>query len=326
MKIQFALPKIILQYAAVILLLAAAWFGAGAAAEPTPESLKLAAEVPIADVHLHLDNKLTPAELLARMDRNNVQWTGGVGPQGAAVSDLRAAFVAALGTRYIPTLGQPELSVIFFKDGAQATEDSNNPRFRALIERAENEFKAGSLKGFGELHANNRTSGPSNWRRKIRADAPSFRELYSLAAKYGGFLQIHMETENDSVLQLESLLAIEPRAPVILAHCGVSANPRTIHALLEKHSNMYCDLSFRSPPMLRGPLSRDRQIFDENGADTSWLALIEAFPDRFMVGTDFNENYDGTIAAYRKGLLPRLTAATLRKVAFENAQRVLRLR
>jgi len=45
-----------------------------------------------------------------------------------------------------------------------------------------------------------------------------------------------------------------------------------------------------------------------------------------MVGTDFNENYDGTIAAYRKGLLPRLTAATLRKVAFENAQRVLRLR
>jgi hypothetical protein len=44
-----------------------------------------------------------------------------------------------------------------------------------------------------------------------------------------------------------------------------------------------------------------------------------------MIGTDFNADYDGTIASYRKGLLPRLTPATLRRIAHENAQRVMKL-
>jgi predicted TIM-barrel fold metal-dependent hydrolase len=312
-----------LRQAVAALGLALALHSAARAAEPTPETLKLASEVPIADVHLHLNNRLSPAELLARMDRNNVRWAGAAGAQWPMPSDARAAYVAVLGPRYIASLGQPELAFIYFKDGgANATQDAAHPRFRALLERAEGEFKAGSLKGFGELHANNLASGARNWRRKIRADAPSFREMYSLAAKHGGFLQIHMETENDSVAQFEALLAIEPRANVIMAHCGVSAAPATIRVLMEKFPNVYCDLSFRSPPMLK---DTQRRVFDANWADPAWLALIETFPERFMVGTDYNEDFDGTIAAYRKGLLPRLAPATLRKVAFENAQRVLRL-
>ena len=298
-----------------------------ASAQQSPESAALAAQVPIADVHFHLETRFVPADIKALLDRNNVRWAGGVGGiYRGATSDLRQGFVDVLGDRYIPALGQPEFAVIFMREGgARATENADLPSFRALLERAEAEFKAGTLKGFGELFVNNLTSNPDRaFTRKIAADAPTMRAMYQLAAKYGGYVAMHMEIEGES-RQVEALASIEPRATVILSHCGVSADPATIRALMDKHPNIYCDLAWRAPPVARGMTGRI--IFDESGARAEWLALIEDKSDRFMIGTDaYCCDYSQTIEVFRKGLLARLTPATLRKVAYENAQRVMKLK
>lgn len=306
----------------VVSLLAAC---ANASAQHSAESASLAKEVPIADVHFHLERQFVPADIKALLDRNNVRWAGGVGPLGRVVSDFRQGFIDAMGERYIAALGQPEFNVLYFNGGASATENADTPDFRALLQRAEAEFKTGRLKGFGELFVNNRISNSNPaFRRKIAADAPTMRAMYQLAAKYGGFVAMHMETDRDSLRQLDVLASIEPRATVILSHCGVWTDAGTIGPLLDKHPNIHCDLSYRSPPAARQVPARF--IFDETGVKREWLDLIEQKPDRFMIGTDaFCCDYGQAIDSFRKGLLPWLAPATLRKVAYENAKRVMKL-
>ena len=299
---------------------------ADATAQHSAESAALAAQVPIADVHFHLEGQFVPANIKALLDRNNVRWAGGVGPIGRGVgSDFRRGFIDALGERYIAALGQPEFGVLYFNRGASATEITNTPDFRELMERAEAEFKTGGLKGFGELFVNNQTSNPQPaFRRKIATDAPTMRAIYQLAAKYGGFVAMHMEADRDSLQQLDALASIEPRATVILSHCGVWADAGTIRPLMDKHPNIHCDLAWRSPPAARQVPARF--IFDETGVKREWLDLIEQKPDRFMIGTDaYCCDYGEAIDSFRKGLLPWLSPATLRKVAYENAKRVMKL-
>ncbi|HKA43036.1 MAG TPA: amidohydrolase family protein [Burkholderiales bacterium] len=301
---------------------------ANAPAQPAAESAALAAQVPIADVHFHLEAQFVPADIKALLDRNNVRWAGGVGPIGRGVgSDFRQGFTEALSERYISTLGQPEFGVLYFQRGARGTEDADTADFRALLERAEAEFKAGRLKGFGELFVNNRNSNPNPaFRRKIAADAPTMRAMYQLAARHGGFLAMHMEADRDSLQQLDALASVEPRATLILSHCGVWADAATMRAVLDKHPNIHCDLAWRSPPVARGPQLAVRAIFDDSGAKQDWLDLIEQKPDRFMIGTDaYCCDYSQAIDGFRKGLLARLSPATLRKVAYENAQRLMKL-
>ena len=300
---------------------------ANAVAQHSAESAALATQVPIADVHFHLEGQFIPSDIKTLLDRNNVRWAGGVGPFGrVAGSDFRQGFIDALGERYIAALGQPELGTLYFNGGASATENVDTPGFRALLQRAEAEFKTGRLKGFGELFVNNRSSNSNPaFRRKIAADAQTVRVMYQLAAKYGGFVAMHVEADRDSLQQLDVLASIEPRATVILSHCGVWADASTINALMDKQPNIYCDLAFRSPPAARQVPARF--IFDETGVKREWLDLIEQKPDRFMIGTDaFCCDYSQAIDGFRKGPLPWLSPVTLRKVAYQNAQRLMKLR
>lgn len=313
---------------ACVALVASPVVTSAGAAQPSEESAKLAGEVQIADVHFHLERHFSVADTVALLDRNNVRWAGAVGPIGPQVgSNFRDGFIAALGDRYIPTLGQPELNVAFLMGGVSAIEDADSPMFRSLLNEGESEFKAGRLKGFGELFVNTLRSNPSpKLRRKIRADAPTVRALYLLAGKYGGFLQIHMEMDRDSLEQLGTLLSIEPKTDVIMSHGGVTADAQLMRELMTRHSNIYWELSQKAPPVWR-PGKIHKMIFDESGVAPDWLKLIEDFPDRFMIGTDaYCCDYSQMIATYRKGLLPRLSPPTLRKVAYENAQRVMKLK
>jgi predicted TIM-barrel fold metal-dependent hydrolase len=211
--------------------------------------------------------------------------------------------------------------------GVSAVEDADSRMFRSLMEQAESEFKAGRLKGFGELFVNTRRSNPNpQLRRKILADAPSLRAMYLLAGRYGGFLQIHMEMDSDSVEQLGRLLSIEPKTDVIMSHGGVTADVQLMRELMTRHSNIYWELSQKAPPVWNDRKIH-RKFFDESGAEPDFLKLIEDFPDRFMIGTDaYCCDYSQMIATYRKGLLARLSPTTLRKVAYENAQRVMKLK
>lgn len=312
---------------AAVLALGFGLSGTGWAADPTPESRKLAAEVPIVDLHLHLFAELTPDELRARMDRNNVRWGGAVGPTTPR-SDPRP-FIAALGKRYIAMAGQPEFMMAYREGGAAALGNADHPRLKATIEQAEEDLKAKRIRGFGELILNNRNSHPDpTFRRKAVVDAPPIRQMFAIAARHQGVVQMHIEPDPDTVGQLEALLNAFPTVPVILSHCmAVAEEPTAPEAILRKYRRVLCDLSARSEPVMP-PRLRHRMIFGTDFADARWLRVMEALPDQFVVGSDAtnaHEDYDRIIAVYRSGLLPRLSAATARKIAYENAVKLFGL-
>lgn len=285
-----------------------------------------ALEVPIADVHMHLFPGLTPQEALNRMDRNKVRWAGGV---GALRKDTDvAAFSALLGKRYFPAGGQPEMGAMWFAGGAAELVNAEGAAFKDMLAKVERDLKEGTIHGVGELILNNRASHPSpQFRRKVQTDAPTFVALFQLADRYGGFVQIHSEDDSDSVRGLENLATQFPKVPIILSHCLARATAASAKVLLEKYPNLYCETSARSSAILSAPMLQQYLMHDQHGAQPQWVALMEAMPDRFMVGSDDTGHhaYDTLISTIRTGLLPQLSEATLKKVAYENAVRVFKL-
>ena len=141
-------------------------------AQPTPQTIELAKTIPIADVHMHTYSRGGPssAAFLEQMDKNNVRWGGAVGDYRADVSDK-------LKERYIPAIGQIEFFEVYFNRGASGLTDEENWTFKRLYKNAEEHFANGTIKGFGELHTDNHSSGPHNIRRTIRADNPAMRRM-----------------------------------------------------------------------------------------------------------------------------------------------------
>lgn len=313
-----------LQGSLALLILTALAFGGCQTAKVNLETAKLAPELPIADLHLHPDPDLSPSAIKDAMDSNGVRWAGAGAKRGP-----RSTWVAvseALGGRFIPFAGQAELNRAFFQGGVAAMEDAENPIIRALLREAEDDLKAGRIKGIGEIFVNNSRSSPSPaFRRNARADALSIRRLYQLVAEHGGFLTFHMHADRDNVDQMERLLASDRRGRILWNHCGVDTDADEVRPLLARHPNLFCELAFRYPPVLPGHVAgRDpkREIFSSAGPNPAWVRLLEEFPDRFMIGTDAENRgkYDEAIRTVRTGLLPYLRPATARKVAYENAQ------
>jgi hypothetical protein len=293
----------------------------------TEESKALASQVPIADVHMHLYLGLTPAELKSAMDRNNVRWGGGVGPVGPGYDPKD--FSKMLGNRYFPAGANSELYELFQLGGASAMQDAEGESFKALAKKVTEQFVKKEISGIGELVLNNSASSYTpSFRRKVKINAETVLVLFGIAEKYKGFVSIHMDNDGDSVQELESVVSRFPTVPVILSHCMSRASAGDAKSLLERYPNLYCDTSFRSSARISAPALQRFMIHTRSGADSDWLALMEAMPDRFMVGSDVytkDVSYDGIIEAIRTGLLQHLSVPTLRKVAFENAQRVFRL-
>ncbi len=83
-------------------------------------------------------------------------------------------------------------------------------------------------------------------------------------------LILHAHSDADAV---ERLLAQSETVKVIWAHSGFD-DPEDIANLLSRHDRVWADLAFRSEVGSGGTLSK------------AWRELFEAYPDRFMLGTD----------------------------------------
>lgn len=290
-------------------------------------SAQLATTVPIADVHMHIFRGLSPADLRSAMDRNNVRWGGGVGPVGPGY-DPRD-FIKELGPRYFPSGAQAEQYSMFQSGGERELVNADSPQFKALIEKLDQQFVSKEIFGVGELILNNKQStAMPGFARKVQIDAQALQQYYQLAEKHDGFVQIHMDGDQDSIAELEKVAKTYPKVPFILSHCMTRANAQTARSVLERNGNVYCETSYRSTARNGTPFLRPHMIHTADSTESSWLELIEAMPDRFMVGSDIygrDVTYDAVIAAIRSGLLAKLSEPTLKKVAFENAKRVFRL-
>ena len=280
----------------------------------------------IADVHMHPQSQ-HPIDQLTWMNRNGVKWAG----LGAMNRSNVERFREVMSERYIPFGGQGAMNTIYVQYGSEGVEDENNEMFESMMQDLEEGFEEGSLKGVGELFANNRTTNPKRqMRRKTRIDAPTYRAILDLVEKYGGAMSMHVQWDRDSIEQLGVLADHNPNGNIIWAHCGNDGSAYDVRKVLKSHLNIYCDLSARSRPKLSEWVINKRpkaEIFTSYSLNSAWKDLIEEMPDRFMVGTDTKtgSHYDKGINNIRSGLLSNLNQETAEKVAYKNAQRLLDL-
>ena len=299
-----------------------------------------AATLPIADVHFHLMLFMTPTELKERMDKNNIRWTlsaSAIGSPSVGSPDTRdAAARALLGERFIPATGGGEAWRAEAKVGARFYADDPSPEREAALESIDRQMAA-QPRVLAETFPNAETSSMDPVRRRrVATDGPFFRRLMAIASREGRPLPMHMQFHPESVAQLSRLLEDFPKGQVILSHCGKDTRAADVRAMLDKHANIFCDLSFRGAPLAANESRQDpnrlifwgRTLFMKAGMKEDWRQLIEDHPDRFMVGIDDVHSwgiYDDTVAAIREGVLAQLTAETAEKVAWRNAARLFRL-
>lgn len=292
----------------------------------TQESLELAKTVPIADVHMHTyqQNPRSATWWREQMDTNNVKW-------GGAVGDYREDVQAELKERFIPAIGQIAFFKVFFKDSTSGLIDADNSIFQDLYVRADKLFASGLVKGFGELHTDNHTSGHPRIRRVIRTDNPAMRKFYAIAEKYNGFIQIHAEFDRDFEKDILSLSADFPNVTTVLSHCLSTKDANSLATLFRQRKNITCEMSATGEAINRLlGLNKSPIAFNSSGPFKEWKTLIETYPDQVMLGTDpccgADRGYAELISELRVNLLPYFSPEIIEKIAYKNAVRIFNLK
>lgn len=163
---------------------------------------------------------------------------------------------------------------------------------------------AGPYRGLGEFHLYD----------SANANGPVAAKLMQLAQERHLAVLAHVD---DTAIDL--LMAHAPRARLIWAHTGIGgASVERVRALLQKYPALMGELSYR--PGLTGT----------GGAlSDDWKALLTAFPERFLLGSDTWINarwagYEGLMADARRWLAD-LPAPVARRIAWENGARLFGL-
>jgi hypothetical protein len=286
--------------------------------EPTPIP---AASVPIIDLHFHPEPGW--GDVAALFDQIGVRAAG----NGASGLDSLALELAArYPGRVLAFGGGYDIRQLVLRYGAAAW-NLERAEAEALLVRLEADLQAGRLEGIGEIHVNNWNSnivGSPQYR--WPADSPLLQRLLSLSATYRVPLTVHMDAEAESVAQMERLLAANREGTLLWAHTGHFAEPDLLRRLLATHPNLVCELSYRisiSP-------SRTAIPMDTNGhLKESWRELLEAFPGRFVIGTDLGgpspAGYGSMIGFWRR-ILEQLSPQTAASIAYRNAEDLLNSR
>lgn len=296
----------------IFLLLAACAFSVSAAVQ-TAESQALARSVPIADVHMHVDGGFFVGRFIDRMVENNVVYGGAVGAYSPKLSE-------ALGQRYIAAIGQDEFFDVFKKQGPSGLTQLAN--FSSLFEKAERLFSEGKIRGFGEIHSDNHVSLPLVMQRKIRLRSPVIERMYEMANKYGGFVQIHSQYDQDFEADLRYLSGQYPNAFTVLSHCLPLSSPAILDRFFSEMPNVVCELSANGP--VHAELGgRRARMYTSEGPRREWADLIRKHPDRIMLGTDpccgTERRYPEMIKELRTFLLPYFELEVIEKLAYKNA-------
>lgn len=295
------------------LLIATAIYG------QTPASLELAQRVPIADVHMHVYSNgysAGPSYYRDQMIKNNVQWAGGVG-------DYQTYLAEALGNRYISAMGQSDWLTVK-RESVLVDPD----HFKGMFARAEEMFRAGILKGFGEIHSDNHTSGPMEIRRQVRLRSPVVEGMYAMANRYDAYVQVHAQYDADFEADIYYMSRTYPRVLTVLSHCLPKSNPEHLDKIFTDLPNVVCEVSGMNGPVHSGSFRKPR-IYSKEGVREEWAQLIKKHPDRVMLGTDpccrLDSRYSEMIEDLRTMFLPYFEPDVIEKLAYKNAVRWFKL-
>jgi predicted TIM-barrel fold metal-dependent hydrolase len=273
----------------------------------------------ISDGHGHFKGRnANPDGTIAAMDRNNIDkvviW---VKQQGGWKDKDTLAFHAKYPDRVV--------SGVAFQQKGWSKQRSE------FLREVRQKAASGKFKWLGEVSVRGKIGG------KLHSppDSPRLRQVLDIAAESGLPVTFHhnpyrrhaksFERTGEYETFIEATLAYGTDATIVWAHwCGLS-NPEEARMLLKRFANLHCDLAWLHNPQDSVPNSL---IGDENRFLPAWKALIEEFPDRFIVGVDSSATpshlmeYDSRVDKIRTAL-GGLRPKTARLVATENFHRLI---
>ena len=284
------------------------------------------------------------ASVLSLMDKHNVALAVLLPPPYPAQDDhvygLRELSAAVRGNKRLAfTAGGESLNPIL-----QATPASRAPEAQRSFAAAAEQIAAAGAAAFGEIAIEHFSSGrgPHPYE-SVPADHPLLRSLADIGARHGMPLELHMEAVpqemafppdrsrgpnpdklNANIAAFERLLEHNRRARIVWSHAGWDLSgqraPQLMEGLLRRHANLFMNVKSD-----RGGLPINAPFGEADGLQPGWLALLRAFPDRFMVGSDeFADAGTERIARARR-FVDLLPIDIAQPIASDNARRVYRL-
>ncbi|MBA4329911.1 MAG: amidohydrolase [Polaromonas sp.] len=216
----------------------------------------------------------------------------------------------------------------------------NNPA--AFVSRVAADLKTGNYYTMGEHEFRHYPSPEQVEARNngrditVPLDGPAGHALFQLSEDTGTAFQIHYEIEDPLLPVLESMLARYPKARVIWCHLGMirypdrakAYNPAYVKSLITRFPHLHFDLAVpRAENIYRPSGARDSTIFQNGRLGEEWQALMEGFPDRFLVASDYRPPveslYRTTMGRHRNQILGPLSEAVRHKLAYGNAWRLV---
>jgi len=344
-------------------LVAGAALAAVLAFHPRPAPAADAAAAPAAalspyiDAHVHLDaaaaDRSIEAALAAMPAQNTAMYVFLPSPfprQSARSFDIE--LIQAAAGRHADKIaivggGGTLNPMIQEAAAAGAVAPELEQRFRA---RAQQIAQLGAA-GFGELAASHRPSASTPSYQTVPPDHPLLLVLADIAAEHDLPITLHLEAVPQAMPLpaswvvkglaapdmlpanmdgFERLLARNPRARIVWEHGGWDntgfRTPELCRRLLAAHPNLFMEIKIDPQgPGLNSPLA--------GGASGSlkpqWLALLQEFPTRFVLGSDQHfpmphdaeQRWEGVVR-----FLNELPPDLRRRIAGENATRIYKLR
>jgi predicted urease superfamily metal-dependent hydrolase len=301
--------------------------------------------LPLFDAHTHLNHDMPAETLLQAMDATGVRRMALIPrhyrDDGWATDEQAADYAGRHPDRFVAFVGGQR---------GDLSKPGNWTSDHVFLGQAIAKLNTRHFHGVGEFIINhygyNRYVPTTNQAYtgdvRIPVDTPLMFKIMDLAARHGVPVLIHAEAEDETARQMRRLLESFPEAKVIWAHnCGRAAAAR-VAEFLRQHPQLLCDLAGMAVPFpepygwgtfgtIAGreykPGSHVTRVQNNNGTlNLSMRDLFEAFPDRFVIGTDTAHpfqysRYADMVAAFRR-LLSQLKPETARKIGYDNAERL----
>ena len=367
MRHRSRVPALLLAVVALAGLASDAWGQRrGRAEQPSAGTAPVPAGAEWIDVHAHvipdratMDYRGAVSQALAAMDEAGIAKVVVLPPpQPARGSDNTEidGFVTALvpRARFAAIGGGGTLNAMIQETPPAAVDEAVRRRFE---ERAEAILKLGAI-GFGEITAHHVSILPTHPYESVPADHPLLLLLADIAAKRGVVIDFHFDVVLEdmrtpdflgvppnpasfrpNVAGFERLLAHNRDARIVWAHAGSDIlgwwTVDLSRRLLAAHPNLYMSLR-----MVPGRAPQNHPVESGGaGLKPEWLALLAAFPDRFVIGGDqffVAASVRGGSAvqfAQRAPIVRERTRAFLgmlppelaRKIVLDNARRIYKL-
>lgn len=237
----------------------------------------------------------------------------------------------------------------------QTAADQVTPEVKKRFEQEARRLLAEGVKAFGECMTLHLSMAGNHSFIQVAPDHPLFLLMADLAAEGSVAIDLHMEAVVDTmkvpeglpaknqgplrptIAPFERLLAHNRKARIVWQHIGWDntgdMKVELLRGLLRKHENLFMALRVEERLVRIGTRTpMPNRIVDASGRiKPEWTALLEEFPDRFVIGSDefFGTSTDPRAApqsfeeTWR--ILKQLPAPLAAKIGRENAVRVYRL-